>query len=218
MNRLAVWAACAASLIIGLFFVFVWAPHPWGWVGFDQYYDLARWLAHGEPFPTFDVPWGYAYFLSIFYRLFGERLWIPLLAQVLLNATMPALAYAVAVRLFDERVALLTAALVGVLSFNTVYASTQSSDSVCNVLFMAGVLTLIRARDRQRWSLFALSGLIFGVTPQFRPNLILIPLLLAAFLVWTSGTKARAVRQAILLVAASALNVRHLARKVLVTA
>ena len=117
MNRLAVRAACAASLIIGLFFVFVWAPHPWGWVGFDQYYDLARVLARGEPFPTTDVPWGYAYFLSIFYRLFGERLWVPLLVQVVANASMPALAYAIAARSFDERVATVTAVLVGLLSF-----------------------------------------------------------------------------------------------------
>ena len=136
MNRLAVRAACAASLIIGLFFVFVWAPHPWGWVGFDQYYDLARVLARGEPFPTTDVPWGYAYFLSIFYRLFGERLWVPLLVQVFANASIPALAYAIAARSFDERVATVTAVLVGLLSFNTVYASTQSSDAICNVLFM----------------------------------------------------------------------------------
>ena len=54
-------AASAATLAIGLFFVFVWAPHPWGWYGIDQYHQLAVQLANAEPFQTFDVPWGYAY-------------------------------------------------------------------------------------------------------------------------------------------------------------
>ncbi len=205
MNRLAVRAACAASLLIGLFFVFVWAPHPWGWVGFDQYYDLARVLARGEPFPTTDVPWGYAYFLSIFYRLFGERLWVPLLVQVVANASMPALTYAIAARSFDERVATVSALLVGLLSFNTVYASTQSSDAICNVLFMVGVWWLLRARQHERWRDYAMVGVIFGIAPQFRPNLILVPALLAAFLVLASRDRFRAARHAALLVAASVL-------------
>ena len=34
-----VYAASGASLAIGLFFIFVWAPHPWGWQGFDQYHE-----------------------------------------------------------------------------------------------------------------------------------------------------------------------------------
>ena len=60
--------ASAATLAIGLFFIFVWAPHPWGWNGIDQYHTLALALARGEGFGTTDVPWGYAYFLSGFYR------------------------------------------------------------------------------------------------------------------------------------------------------
>ena len=43
---------------------------------------------------------------------------------------------------------MLAAVLTGVLSFNTVYASTQSSDAVCTVLFMAAVVAFARARDR----------------------------------------------------------------------
>ena len=29
------------QLALGLFFIFVWAPHPWGWDGFDHYHELA---------------------------------------------------------------------------------------------------------------------------------------------------------------------------------
>src|SRR3954469_5637111 len=158
MTRLTVRAACSASLIIGLFFVFVWAPHPWGWAGFDQYYDLGQLLARGSPFPTIDVPWGYAYFLAPFYRLFGDRPWIPLLVQVALNATMPLLTFRVARQLFDDRVAMVAALLTGVVSFNTVYASTQSSDAVCNVLFMASVLVFVTAQRTASVAIYAAAG------------------------------------------------------------
>ena len=40
MNR-TVGAACLISLVIGLVFLFVRAPHPWGWNGFDHYHEIA---------------------------------------------------------------------------------------------------------------------------------------------------------------------------------
>src|SRR5258706_431548 len=101
----AVRAACLLSLLIGLLFLFVRAPHPWGWNRFDHYHELALALASGRPFPTMEVPWGYAYFLSAFYRLFGDRPWIPLLVQVALNAITPMLLFAAARRWTDRATA-----------------------------------------------------------------------------------------------------------------
>ena len=86
-----VYAACGAAFAIGLSFIFIRAPHPWGIEGFDHYHQLALTLASGRPFPTMDVPWGYAYFLAAFYRLFGDHPAIPLTAQALLNAGVPLL-------------------------------------------------------------------------------------------------------------------------------
>src|SRR5258707_2671215 len=88
-----VYAACAASLVLGLFFVLVWAPHPWGWEGFDHYHELALTVAAGQPFPTMEVPWGYAYFAAALYRIAGDHPAIVLLVQVVLNATVPWLVY-----------------------------------------------------------------------------------------------------------------------------
>jgi hypothetical protein len=56
-SRLIVIAASCATLAIGLAFVFVRAPHPWGWEGIDHYHELRTALARGEPFPTIEVPW-----------------------------------------------------------------------------------------------------------------------------------------------------------------
>jgi dolichyl-phosphate-mannose-protein mannosyltransferase len=201
MTRRTIYVACAASFIIGLLFVFVWAPHPWGWQGFDDYYDYGRSLARGEAFPTMDRPWGYAYFLAAFYRLFGDRPWIPLLAQAALNALMPLLVYLFARDEFDDRVAVVAALLVGFFSFNTVYASTQSADAVCNLLFMAAVVVFARARRRDDWRGHAAAGALIGVAAQLRPNLILLPILLAALLVIEHRNRARAMHASVLILA-----------------
>jgi len=196
-------AACLLSLAIGLIFLFVRAPHPWGWNGFDHYHELALALAAGRPFPTMEVPWGYAYFLSVFYRLFGDRPWIPLLVQVALNAATPMLLFALARRWAGDATAALAAVLLGALSFNTVYASTQSSDAICTVLFLLAILVFVRALDRDSRAWFALAGLITGVMSQFRPNLILIPALLAGYAIWKRPIR-RSVAHAIVLLACAA--------------
>ena len=194
-----VYAACAASLALGAFFVFVWAPHPWGWEGFDHYHQLALTLAAGEPFPTMEVPWGYAYFAAAFYRVFGDRPWVLLLAQVVLNAAVPWLTYRLALGWTDRTAATLAAILTGLFSFNTIYASTQSSDAVCTVIFMASLLAFGAARRHERWRAFAAAGLLAGLAPQFRPNLIFVPLLIAGYAVLERRTRRRLLGAAVLL-------------------
>src|SRR4051812_21514016 len=107
------YVASAISLAIGLFFLFVWSPLPWGWLGIDHYDDRALRLAAGRPFDTTDVPWGYAYYLAAFYKVFGHRLWPPLLFQVILNATVPLLLFRLVRPLTGQRTAALSALIVG---------------------------------------------------------------------------------------------------------
>jgi hypothetical protein len=195
----------ALSLVLGLIFVFVWAPHPWGWHGIDQYHELARALARGEGFTTTDVPWGYAYFVAAFYAAFGERAWIPVTAQVIANATIPLMVYALVRPLASERIAAISSMLVGALSFNTVYASTESSDAMCTVLFVASLLCLLRGYQTDQALYFAIGGLLSGTVPQFRPNMILLPAVLAAAYVLFSGARARAARRMSLFLAMVAI-------------
>src|SRR5207237_1302010 len=143
------------------------------------YRDYALALARGEMFPTLEVPWGYPAFLALFYRLFGDRQWIPLVAQVLLNACVPLMVHEVVRRRIGAREAAAAAIVVAVFSFNTVYASTQTSDSICTVLFVATVALLIVAQDagpssRGVWTWIA-AGLTAGLAMQVRPNLLLVP-------------------------------------------
>ena len=181
-------AGALITLLIGLTYIFVWAPHPWGWYGIDQYHQLAVQLAIGEPFQTFDVPWGYAYYLAPFYWAFGPTPLPALIVQAILNALVPPMVYAYAKQAFDRRVAAVATLLVAVLSFNTVYVSTESTDSISTVLFMAMLLSFVRGRrtDRDRW--FVIAGVLAGIGSQFRPNLVLLPIVLAA-LNWLLGPR-----------------------------
>ena len=177
--RSVIWASLT-TLAIGLFFVFVWAPHPWSWRGIDQYDELARALARGEPFGTTDVPWGYAYFIAIFYRLFPGLPWAPVAAQVLINALVPILLFTLAAPAVGRRTAVIAAWIAALFSFNTIYASTQTSDSICTVLFLLSLLSFVRAHHSSSTWWFLITGVLAGLTPQFRPNMILLPLLVMA--------------------------------------
>jgi len=168
------------TLVIGLFFVFVWAPHPWGWRGIDQYDALAKELALGEPFSTTDVPWGYTYYLAIFYRFFGEHTWAPVTGQVFINALTPLLLFMLAKPAVGQRIASLAAWITAIFSFNTIYASTQSSDAICTVLFMLALLCFVAGHRRSSIVAFAAAGALSGIVPQFRPNMILLPAIVIA--------------------------------------
>jgi hypothetical protein len=185
------------TLAIGLFFVFVWAPHPWGWRGIDQYDQLARELARGEPFSTTDVPWGYTYYLAACLRLFGERTWVPVTIQVFINALTPLLLFALAKPAVGQRIAALAAWITAIFSFNTVYASTQSSDAICTVLFLLSLLCFVRGHAKSSVVAMAAAGALSGMVPQFRPNMILLPILvIAVYLCWpTPSNRARRVVQ-----------------------
>jgi len=186
--RVVVPAAALTSFVIGLVFIFAWAPHPWGWFGIDQYHQLATDLSDGKDFASLDVPWAYAYFLAAFYRAFGPTPLPALLAQNLLNAFIPVMVFAYSAQMFDRRVAAVATVLVATLSFNTVYVSTESTDSVCTVLFMLMLWTFARSREGHRMGWFATTGALAGLAAQFRPNLILVPFVLAG-LNWLLGPR-----------------------------
>jgi Dolichyl-phosphate-mannose-protein mannosyltransferase len=200
-QRLSVAAACLASFALGLFFIFIWSPLPWGWKGIDFYYEIALSVARGAPFPTMHLVWGYVYFLAFWYRLFGDHQWIPLCVQALLNATVPLMLYHMVRLQLGPRVGATTAVLAGVFSFNTVYASTQASDSVCTVLVVAAMLCIAIGDARQRWTYFAAAGLVIGVAYQFRPNFVLFPPFVATVYLMTRPRSTRTLAHAVALLA-----------------
>src|SRR4030095_11744817 len=106
--------------------------------------------------------------------------WIPLVAQVTLNACVPFLVYRLAAPLGGSRIATLAALVCSLFSFHTVYASTQSTDSVSTVLFLAALTLALEGRRSGGSAAFAIAGALGGLVAQFRPNLLLFPPFIAA--------------------------------------
>lgn len=79
-----------------------------------------------------------------------------------------------------RREAVISALLVAVFSFNTVYASTQATESICTTVLVATVLLFSLGRNSGKLLYFGLSGLLASLTFQFRPNYYLFPFFLAA--------------------------------------
>jgi hypothetical protein len=175
VNRRFVGLACAFSFAAGAMFIILRGPHPWGWRGFDDYYDLALALARGNGYVTLERLWGYPAFLAFFYRLFGDRPWIPLLVQVAANAAIPWMIWAEFRHRIELRLALVAALLVGLFSFNTIFASTQSSDALCTVLITAAVVMYSRTERSGRARDAVCCGALFGGALLCRPQFLLLP-------------------------------------------
>ena len=155
----AVYAACAASFAIGLLFIFVWAPHPWGWEGFDHYHDLGagagarravsrRSTCRGATRISSPPSIGCSATIRGFRcsRRRRSTRWCRSASTASSRCEL------------DRRTAVAAAVLTGFFSFNTVYASTQSSDAVCTVLFMAALVVFAEGRRARRSCWFALAG------------------------------------------------------------
>ena len=126
-----------------------------------------------------------------------------LLLQVALNAAIPAIVYAYAREAFDRRVAAISALLISVLSFNTIYASTESTDSICTFLFVATGAN-VRARRKDNWLTFAIVGALCGVASH-RPNLILILFVPLGLNVLLGPRSARSALQGVTIIIIAAL-------------
>ncbi len=189
------YLAAIISAVLGLFFIFVWSPLPWGWKGFDGYHELGLALARGEGYPTMFRIWGYPSFLALFYRLLGDYPVVPLVVQTMLNALIPIMIYRLVRMEMNGLVAGLSALISGVFSLSTVYASTQSADTLSTVFFVAGVLLFSMGNKYQGSKYFALSGIVFALACQFRPNLIIFPFFLGAIYLAARGWRKGKIRQ-----------------------
>ncbi len=132
----------------------------------DRYVEDARLLAADKPFEQapFWQPPGMLYFLGLTLRL-SDGLLLPRLVQVLASTAAVALIFAIARRLFDARVALVTAALVaghGMLVFSSgeLLAATWAG-----VFDLLAVLLLLDADGSPKHATGA--GLALGVSAVF---------------------------------------------------
>lgn len=122
------------------------------------YRVAARYFANGEgyvnPFtgtPTAAWPPGYPVFLGTIFRVFGEGLAQTYGANIALAALTVAITYAIGVRLFDRRTAIVAAAAMAIWPGQVYFASLTLSEPLFTLLFAAAFLLMLLVPDAGRW-------------------------------------------------------------------
>jgi tetratricopeptide (TPR) repeat protein len=121
----------------------------------------------------------YPYFLGTVYKLFGHNYFIPRLIQHLIGSFSVILIYFLARRLFNRRIATLSAILTSIYGVMVYYEDELLLDFLLVFFGVLLILLLHRAEDNPGKSKFFLAGLVTSLFAITRPNiLIFIPFVL----------------------------------------
>src|SRR3989338_10548605 len=136
-------------------------------------YDALAWaLAHGRPPPVESTPWwavqffspGYVRFVALIYWLVGRSYFAVCAVQSVLGAAACVLIYAIAQRLFGQRVARLSAAF-GAVNFSMVFAAASMGHQAMDLVWTLAVVwcLLTYLNDPARWGRWIVGiGLLLG--------------------------------------------------------
>ena len=183
------YVVLAIALVLRLATGWAWQSRiagPFGLGDSDGYWTLGRCIANGEPYQygsedlrVFRMP-GYPLLLAPILWLVGDNMAAILLARAeaaLLGTLAVAMVWRIAKMLFDERVALLAAALAAVYPGAIALSSLLLSEApFCPLmlLHLAIWITAWQAKDTRRaaW-LGLLGGVVAGATALMRPSWLL---------------------------------------------
>ena len=148
-----------------------------------DYVAIGKLLARGGGYlldgsPTAYRPPGYPYFLSLFFRLFGDSLTPVRLAQAAFDMVSCLLVFSIGRKLFDDRVGLIAAGIFAFFPMQILYVSIMMTETLFTVTFLGVVRICMESRITTRRAL--LGGLVLGVGTLIRPTLLLLPCALFA--------------------------------------
>jgi tetratricopeptide (TPR) repeat protein len=145
--------------------------------------------------PTFRAPL-YPLFLAGIFKIFGHDLFIARLTQVLLGALICVMIYLIALRLFNKRVAIISA-LMGAFYGPFIYWSGEILIvTLITFLDLVMLLILLRAFDKPRKLFWLLGGAVLGLSSIARPNvLVFIPWIILLILLMNKFTVAKATKR-----------------------
>jgi hypothetical protein len=151
----------------------------------------------------------YSIFLSAVYSLKGRSYFTVQMVQNLINSVSPILIFLIAGNLISWRVGIASGFLAAVSHHLSYYSNLILSDSLCALPILIAVYLLVKAGFRRHGSLwlYALAGLMIGLSAWIRPNPMLMGLAFAVALVVISGRRRRVILNAIVLASASFLTI-----------
>jgi len=134
----------------------------------------------------------YPYVLAFIYRTFGETITSVYVLQSLLGLANCLLVLMLGRLVFTPRIALIgavVAAFMPILPFFELQLLAETSTTFLSLLALLFVLQATRKTSSPSWWQLALAGLLFGVAALGRPNLLLLPPVIAIWLwSWAGST------------------------------
>jgi len=115
----------------------------------------------------------YPYFLGILYKLFGHNYFIPRLIQHLIGSLSVILIYFLARKLFNRKVAILSAILSSIYGVLIYYEDELLLDFLLVFFGVLLVLLLYRAEEKSKSSGFFIAGLVASLFAITRPNILI---------------------------------------------
>lgn len=153
---------------------------------FATYDGLAHRLLQGLKYTTAYHSPGYPFVLAGLYGLFGDKLLVPKLANVVMGVLICLFTYLIATMLFDKRVALVASAIVALLPSHILYSGLLASETLFTCLMLAGTTLFLYGLKRESggWLLMVLSGCVLGLAALVRAIALFLPGMWMLFLLW----------------------------------
>ena len=145
----------------------------------------------------------YGFFLVPFYWIFGRHWPVVGLAQIAVAVGTAFLVYEIGRRVLSERAAVLAATLATLNPYLVWHDVHVNRELVDQLVAAALVLLTLVAAERRSLRLAAVAGLVAGLAILGNTRLVLVPLVVAAYLLWRRA----GVAAAALVLAAAALAV-----------
>jgi 4-amino-4-deoxy-L-arabinose transferase-like glycosyltransferase len=151
--------------------------------------ELARGLGYQVAgHPTAYYPVGYPAFLALLFTVFPATPLVGACANVALSVGTIGLMYALARRFhLGETASRLLVLLMAVHPGGIAFCGLLMTETLTTFLLTAAVLVHLRASGTPGWRATAAAGVLYGLSVLVRPQIIVLPLLLEAVLLYRSG-------------------------------
>lgn len=163
-----------------------------------EYHDTwAQQIAEGdftfEEGPFFRAPL-YPYFLGFLYFLTGHDYFMVRVIQALIGALSCVLIFKLGTRLFNERVGLIAGFVSACTGIFIYFEAELLIPVILLPLDLAVILSLLKARDRDRNLWWWLGGIFFGLSAIARPNILITLPVIVVLIIAKTHLKRSAVR------------------------
>jgi Tfp pilus assembly protein PilF/4-amino-4-deoxy-L-arabinose transferase-like glycosyltransferase len=138
--------------------------------------------------PTFRAPF-YPIFLAVIYKIFGYDLFTTRLAQMLISALSCVLIYYIAVKIFNNRVAIISSLFAAFYGPFIYWAGELLIVTLIIFLDLVMLLILLNALEKPKKLYWLLGGVVLSLSGIARPNVLIIIPWVIILIFWTSKLK-----------------------------